>query len=300
VYSDVADAAKDILSRILTADPETLTAKEQTLLTLAQYYDIGARWLASGLIARKAAKRPTMTVAYGSRVFGFKQQIALWLAKDVDKDVIREHFTIMAEDGKQKKLIGLAAKLLAELLMAAMQDAISGPMRAMDWMQDCARIVTKRGHHVEWVVPVTGWRVRQAYYNMKPRRVKTVLAGETVMPVLQDMTDKLDTMKQRNGIAPNIVHSLDAACLMLAVQMARAEGIEAFGLIHDSYACHAANMPVLARAARQAFVRLYAQPVLENLREQFAEQSDGEPLPEVPASGSLDLSGVLASDFFFA
>lgn len=300
VYTDVADVARDILAYILTADPDTLTAQQKKLLAMAQADDVGSRWLASGLIGRKASKRPTMTVAYGSRVFGFKDQIASWMSKEVDKAIIREHFTTMDDEGKTRKLIGPAAKLMASLLMEAMKDAISGPMQAMDWMQACAKVVTATGSYVEWTVPVTGWRVRQAYYNTKSRQVETVIAGHAIRPQIQEVTDKLDAVKQRNGIAPNIVHSLDAACLMLAVQMARAEGIEAFGLIHDSYACHAANMPVLARAARQAFVRLYAQPVLENLREQFAAQSDGEPLPEVPEQGALDLSGVLASDFFFA
>lgn len=299
VYTDVAEAAAEMLAHIVTAPEASLTAKQAQLRVMAEESGMAQRWLQSGLIGRKLAKRPTMTVAYGSRVFGFKEQISEWLRKDADAAVVAEHFTAKDEEGKDKKLTGRAALLMAGVLMEAMANAIAGPMQAMDWLQQCADIVSRNGKPVEWTVPLTGWKVRQAYYTLRTRRVKTMLAGETVVPTGFEETDKLDMRRQRNGIAPNVVHSLDAACLMLAVQMARAEGVEAFGLIHDSYACHAANMPVLARAARQAFVRLYTQPVLAQLREQFQAQTTDE-LPEVPALGSLDLGGILVSDFFFA
>jgi DNA-directed RNA polymerase len=300
VYTDVSDAAKKLLAGLLTTeDDDSTTPKQRRLRALARDDDMGQRWLASGLIGRKCAKRPTMTVSYGSRVFGFKSQIAEWLRKDVDAAVVREHFTATDDAGKEKKLIGPAAQLMAELLMEAMSDAIAGPMRAMEWMQQCADIVARGKTPIVWTVPVTGWHVEQSYYTLRTRRVKTMLAGETVMPSAAEETDQIDMRRQRNGIAPNVVHSLDAACLMLAVQMARAEGIEAFGLIHDSYACHPSNMPILARAARQAFVRIYTRPVLAQLREQFSTQTK-DSLPEVPVLGSLDLGGILVSDFFFS
>jgi DNA-directed RNA polymerase len=260
-------------------------------------HGFAATWLSSGLIGRSLTKRPTMTVAYGSRVYGWSSQISEWLLGER----ATHHFIVPpTEPGERPlSLVGAAAGWMATVMMEAMGDKIRGPLAAMDWMQKCAMMVAREERPIEWTVPLTGWRVRQAYYQTEDRRVKTVLAGNVVKPVVSEETDDLDIVRQRNAIAPNVVHSLDAACLMLAVDQAAAEGVSAFGLIHDSYATHAANMDVLARAARSAFVRLYTEPVLDRLREQFATQT-AEELPPVPPMGDLDLGQVHASTFFFA
>jgi DNA-directed RNA polymerase len=296
VYTDVANECKAICAEVEAClSPDALTPTMKKLYDLSQEFQLARRWRESGLIGRSLTKRPTMTTAYGSKTFGYSTQIAEWLRLDCDGAVVEQHFT--SEEGKT--LIGKGAQFMAEVITYALRDVIAGPTTAMDWMQQCARAITKDGNLVEWTVPVTNWRVRQAYYVVEERRVKTMLAGAVVMPRVVEDTDKLDARRQQNAIAPNVVHSLDAACLMLAVQMARAEGVESFGLIHDSYATHAANMPILARTARQAFVRIYKNDVLGILREQFGAQT-AEALPPVPLMGDLDLGGVLISDFFFA
>jgi DNA-directed RNA polymerase len=87
---------------------------------------------------------------------------------------------------------------------------------------------------------------------------------------------------------------------MLTVTMAAGEGMEHFAAIHDSYGCLAGDMELLARLTRQAFVALYTQhDVVDELRACFQRQTE-EPLPAPPPSGSLDVAGVLASDYFFS
>ena len=257
--------------------------------------DMARRWLASGLLTRKLSKKPTMTVAYGSRVYGFRDSVREYLLSQ-PQSVLREHF--MDVDA-ERMIIGPAAHYMAEVLFKAMQEAIAGPLNAMDWMQECANTLAQEAKAIEWTVPVTGMPVRQAYHSIRSRRVKTMFAGTIVMPRSAEELDKMDTTRQRNAIAPNVVHSLDAACLQLAVAMAHADGVRAFGLIHDSYACHPSEAPVLALAARRAFARLYSGDVLHDLREAWQAQTDTE-LPPVPERGRLDVSMVLLSDFFFA
>src|ERR1043166_1330389 len=123
-----------------------------------------------------------------------------------------------------------------------------------------------------------------------------------VQPRLNIATTKLDVRKQSNAIAPNVVHSLDAAALMLTVSQAAAQGVEAFAMVHDSYGTLPADCSVLASCCRQSFVRLYTmQDVVWSLYQQFAAQhADPTECPEPPAKGTLDVNAVLASDYFFA
>jgi DNA-directed RNA polymerase len=172
----------------------------------------------------------------------------------------------------------------------------------MEWMQECARGVVVTGNPVEWTVPVTGFRVRQQYIEWRSQRIKTIFAGKMVQPRLNIATTKLDVRKQSNAIAPNVVHSLDAAALMLTVSQAAAQGVEAFAMVHDSYGTLPADCSVLASCCRQSFVRLYTmQDVVWSLYQQFAAQhADPTECPEPPAKGTLDVNAVLASDYFFA
>jgi DNA-directed RNA polymerase len=169
-------------------------------------------------------------------------------------------------------------------------------------MQNCARGIVKTGRAVIWTVPITGFCVLQEYVRWKRQQITTVLAGKIVRPRINIATDDLDPLKQANAISPNVVHSLDAAALMLTVSQAAAEGVEAFAMIHDSYGTLPADCGVLARCCRQSFVRLYTmQDVVHSLHQQFAAQhQDPTKCPEPPAKGSLDVNGVLASDYFFA
>jgi Autographiviridae RNA polymerase len=172
----------------------------------------------------------------------------------------------------------------------------------MAWMQRAVRGVVVQNKPVEWVVPSTGFPVRQEYFEMNRRQIKTLLAGSVVQPSVYDATDRVNRIKQANAIAPNFVHSLDAAALMLTVVDAAAEGIEQFSMIHDSYGTVPSDCDLLARCCRQSFAKLYMQhDVIADLYSQLAAQyTDPMQCPEPPVKGDLDVSRVLASEYFFA
>jgi DNA-directed RNA polymerase len=76
-------------------------------------------------------------------------------------------------------------------------------------------------------------------------------------------------------------------------------------MVHDSYGTHAADIPVMSRLLRKAFVDQYSGDVLGEFRNQMLQQLASKPelvekIPPVPQSGSLDLTAVLNSDYFFA
>jgi DNA-directed RNA polymerase len=289
-----SDRPQDIYQRVAEG---VLAVLEQD----AAENPLAALWLKSGLVGRKLTKRPTMTFGYGSKKFGFRNQLIEHLHGLDNWVQIR---TLFSEDtGEQpKSLVYPACSYMSTLIWEALAQVVVAASQGMAWMQTVARQIAKTGKCVEWAVPGTGFPVRQEYMRFTFRQVKTMLAGSVYKPAVYTDTDKPDAVKQANAMAPNVVHSLDAAALMLTVEQANALGVDHFGMVHDSYATHATDCPLLAGITRQAFFGLYAnQDVINNLATQFVAQvGDVSKFPMPPSKGTLDLSGVLLSDYFFS
>jgi DNA-directed RNA polymerase, mitochondrial len=260
-------------------------------------------WLTSGLVNRKLCKRPTMTFGYGSKPFGMTYQLIEYLQKDCDYDVVEDHFATLDEaTGELESRSFGACSYMAQAIWEALGDVVVKAFEAMHWLQVAARAIASSNKPVMWRVPLTGFPVRQGYFESNMRRLDTVLSGSVRIQLsYHEQTDNVNAVKQANAIAPNVVHSLDAAALMLTVNAASAEGIESFAMVHDSYGTTPGDAQLLADVLRQEFVGLYEHDVPNMLREQWAAQvDDPTDIPPPPAPGSLDLAGVLVSSYFFA
>lgn len=304
IYERVAENVLDQLAE-MSDDPLALKllATKQTL--------------GKSLVNRKLTKRPTMTFGYGSKRYGFKMQLKDYLRGLDNWHEVKALFTTQDATGKEKSQINAVCGLLAACIWNSLGSVVVKAAEGMKWMQEAARGIVKTSKAVEWIVPETDFRVRQDYCQWKKRRIQTVLAGSTNRPVrkgghkkaeayikidLHEPTDKIDPIRQVNAVAPNIVHSLDAAALVLTVTQAFAEGVESFAMVHDSYGVLPGDCSVLARCCRQSFVRLYTTcDVVKSLHEQFSAQAGPEnTIPDPPAKGKLDVNAVLASDYFFS
>ena len=256
-------------------------------------------WLQSGLVGRKLCKRPTMTYGYGSRRYGFAEQLREYVRARPQWYDIRGHFVANGQG------LNAACQYLSAIIWEALQVKAEAAAQAMEWMRKSVRAVVANNVPVRWTVPGTGFLVEQAYRKSYSRQVETILNGRLFKPIaIAPDSKKLDTHKQQNAIAPNVVHSFDAACLMLTVLHAQARGVTSFGMVHDSYATVAGDAAQLAASTRETFVMYYeTYDVLELLYQHWLSVS-GEALdlfpPPPPPQGTLDLRGVLASDFFFS
>lgn len=270
---------------------------------------LALRWLTSGQVTRKLVKRPVMTYPYGSRTFGFSQQLLEHLqhlesgqyASKKAWQAIRLHFTTDEAGDVARD----ACQYLAQVIMRGIEQTVVAAAHAMDWLQDSARVVVQHtGEGVEWVVPGTGFLVKQHYTHQKDSQVDTMLLGKVYKPVVKVDTHQPHKVKQANAVSPNVVHSLDAAALMLTVVDAKQHGVTSFAMVHDSYGAPAGECAVLARSTRQCFVALYTKhEVVTSLHQSFQRSLVNHPdatLPVVPPLGTLDLSGIHASQFFFA
>lgn len=266
IYKLVATAAA---SRMACASPTTMTAK----------------WLAHG-IERSACKRSVMTTPYGvTRQSAVKYVISDYLAEGkapvFDKSEWRD-----------------ASTSLMTYVWPAIGDVVVKGRECMDWLKKSARIIIKgldpEAEPVIWWLSPSGFPASQAYFEEHVHRIRTRLAGESAIRVWSE-SDEADLNRHASGLAPNFVHSMDAAHLHLTTAAAARRGIDALAMIHDDYGTHAANSQALYECIREEFVRMYEEhdPV-----EEFKLQYPAIPKP--PTKGNLDIREVLRSPFFFS
>jgi len=254
---------------------------------------IARQWLEFG-ITRKVCKRSVMTLAYGSKEFGFKEQVMediLFPARHSGKPF---PFT---GDGFQ------AAAYMAKAIWVAVNKVLVKAGEAMRWLQHAASLAASEELPVRWTTPV-GFPVMQAYPDVEARKVKTAINGRLVYLLMNKEKDKLDRRSQSQGIAPNYVHSCDAAHMMLTVVRAKQQGIDNFAMIHDSFGTTAGDVEDLYHVVRESFVEMYSEiDVLESFRGEIWQQlseKNRKKLEDLPAKGSLDITQVCNSRYCFA
>jgi len=254
-------------------------------------------WLDSGQLDRDLCKQPVMTMPYGSKQFGIRDQLITKLRK---RDIT---FEGPNEDGEIKDITWAACGYLSAVIWEALAAVVVKAREAMDWLQTCARSAAAAGLPINWTTPA-GMPVQQDYRETYSKKVKTQVAGVLLWPRLLEETDTLAKARQQNGVAPNFVHSMDAAAMMLCLTASLDAGIASFAMIHDSYATHAADTEVFYSCIRRSFIEMYLQSdVLSDFRADILWQLPEElhhTIPPLPSSGSLDLNLVAQSDFFFA
>lgn len=311
VYGLVSGKVTVALKAIVASEPSPSGEDDQDRVMAQQWLDFG--------VNRKVTKRPVMTLAYGSRKYGFKFQLLTDILEPAQRAASREGSVDTAafpftKDGFQ------AAGFMAGKIWDAVTVTLVKAVEAMNWLQSAALLASAERSYEEadesgvlqtkkfslpirWASPV-GFPVLQAYWDMAPQRVKTSLQGKIMKVTLGEPTDRLDTKAQANGISPNFIHSCDAAHMMLTTVRATQEGINSFAMIHDSFGTTAAETETLFRVVRESFVEMYTEvDVFGQFRDELVRQLPEEALadlPPLPQRGTLDLKGVLDSRFCFA
>jgi DNA-directed RNA polymerase len=176
----------------------------------------------------------------------------------------------------------------------------------MGYLRKLASAMNKKGKHMQWTTP-SGWVVLQQYFPMEKNRVKCTVMGELVkLDLAIPDLDNLEARRSGQGLAPNFVHSMDAAALIGMVNLCHEQDapINQFAVVHDSFGTLAPDMDMLSACVRHSFVHMYEwHDVLQELRDVVVHEIGAraaKSLPQVPDRGTLDLNGVMKSDFFFA
>lgn len=319
IYGIVAKKVNERLSEDAqrgTSD-EFKKDKEGTEYLQKGSHSLATEWLAHG-VTRKVTKRSVMTLCYGSRQYGFGEQI---YADTVLPSILDNPVSF----SRPKQ----AATYMAKLIWDSVQEVVVKAVEGMNWLQEVSALlvdqkdVLGQSLPVYWVTPA-GFPVRQAYPKRVLKRVR-LSTGEGFQYAVEDLSnaqrgqnennelwltvgeekkDALDKRKQRQGIAPNFVHSMDASHLMLTVCACVEQGIHSFAMVHDSYGTHAGNAEILFKTVREVFVETYEQhDVLQELYEHcknLLPESALVHLHEPPEKGNLDLAVVKQSIYAFS
>ena len=221
---------------------------------------------------RKCVKRTVMTIPYNAKAFSNRSYIKDALQEkgvDVDKDDL----TIIVQSVRQ-----------------AMQAVVPGPMSVMRWIESEVGQAIKRGEdHIEWTTP-SGFLVRQRYFKKKVERIQLQLLGRCDLSVAVEDGKDVDINRHKAATAPNLIHSLDASLLHLAVR----KFDEPIALIHDSVLSRACDMGKLSAIIRETYMILFAE---HDYLKTFALYVGAETEP--PIIGDLQPETVIESTYFF-
>jgi len=259
IYGDVADRTRELLE---------------------QRSDGVARKLLSIGIDRKCTKRPVMTLPYGATQMSARSYIYEWVLDNKDK------FNCPEKD------LWSYAKYLTPVVWQAIADTVIAAVAAMDWIQtEASKVIKQTKEPIKWITPI-GFPVFQKYYDSDVLRIDTQLNGRLQLH-LRNENDSPALWRQRNGIAPNFIHSVDSTHMILTICNT---DLPAYAMIHDDFGTHAGNTEELFKAIRETFVLMYDQvcPLEEWYKQQpLLDKS------EMPQKGALDINDVIKADYFF-
>jgi DNA-directed RNA polymerase len=261
--------------------------------------DLSKDWIAFG-VDRKMTKRQVMVVPYAGKFSSclgytraaFEEKLAEGHVAPWD---VRDHEINNAHMGH-----------LAKFIWEAISEVVVKGKEAMQWLSKCASEYAKVMNNKEtpdvyskrmtWTTP-DGFEVAHFREDEREARVQTQLDGKVSL-VMYEGTGKLSSKDMGLAVAPNFVHSLDAAHLRMTIMRGLEAGITDFGMIHDSFGVHAKHMATFLRdAVKPAFIDLYSTDVIAGLAEALQGLIK---VPPVPTKGGLDLAAVQESEFFFS
>ena len=197
----------------------------------------------------------------------------------------------------------------------AMQVVVPGPMAVMRWIESEISKAINRGQHAwvdvtekdennklvvvkrwrpidqefQWTTP-SGFVVTQKIMSKQITRLQLQLLGGCQLKVATDHDSIVDKSRHKAATAPNLIHSLDASLLHLAVDRFD----KPIALIHDSVLCRATDMSLLSSIVRETYMKLFAK---HDYLTDFARQIGAETEP--PIIGNLEPETVIDSTYFF-
>lgn len=243
-------------------------------------------------IKRKVCKRSVMTLAYGSRKYGFSEN----LKSDIIKPWIDEH-----KDNPIFLSRSQAANYMAGLIWDAVTTTVVKAVEGMEWLKKIAGLIGKNGEAVAWTSP-NGLPIQQNKFVPNIEICRMRFNGGFVRIYIPKENTDIDTRGQSQAIAPNFIHSMDA-CHMQRVIMNQAEkGNNNFFMIHDSFGTDIEHAEDLFKAIRTELVNMYKghnylEEWLTDVEYLLPEEKE---IPQMPTKGNLNLDDVVNSKYCFA
>ena len=256
---------QDIYQRVADRVTEELRRMDHPLAT---------KWLKVG-VCRKAAKRPVMTLPYGARQASAKMYVM---------EYVQDYWSKFEMDDSMQWEV---ANFLTPILWKAIGKTVVAAREGMDWLR-----ANVGQEFCKWLTPLD-FPVFQYYKDAPSSIVTTKIDGDLQLKVVDlDKAGIPKTRQQKNGVAPNFIHSIDSTHMVMVINGTE---LSDYAMIHDDFGTHAGNTDKLYKATRRAFYLLYRNhsPLVD-----WAEQMNASK-ENFPKEGSYNINEILKAKYFF-
>ncbi|KAI0546052.1 DNA-directed RNA polymerase [Xylaria curta] len=256
-----------------------------------------------GKITRKVVKQTVMTNVYGVTFIGAKAQVL--------KQIDAAYPNIETESGVPAPML---ASYIATKIFKALSTMFRGAHDIQYWLGECAgrvcraltpeqldrianetpkapkrpsakkpkksksssgasmeEILNQFRSTIVWTTPLR-MPIVQPYRKNGSRVIQTCLQDLTLQ--IPERSDPVNRRKQLQAFPPNFIHSLDASHMLLSALECDELGLS-FAAVHDSFWTHAADVDVMNRVLRDAFVRIHGEDVIGRLASEFEARYKG-------------------------
>ena len=270
IYQTVADKVVDILSHEPSAHN----------LRLLKYG-----------VTRELMKKPVMAVPYGANYYSIVR-------------MFRETFyQYMIETGNSPfgGKYQSHATALGRATWDVIQETMPRALELMRWLKDTITPALNNNTTVSWTTPI-GMKVYQGYRETARHRIVTAIGSEVRKEAyFREPLKTLSYRENRRSVSPNFIHSLDGSVMLSTANKMRDKGVNAISMVHDSFATHAHDAPVLSVGLREAVVDTFKNnPLISFDKEvQGLYHEPNKPSLQPLQVGELDINKVKKSLYFF-
>ena len=208
-------------------------------------------------IDRSFIKKIVMTIPYSVTIYGIKEQICSLGTKIIMKNTKKIYYEFNSISNDLIKLDHSELLTLAKLIRTIILEYYPNLKLLFSYYGKMTALLIKLNLPILWSTP--NGMITQSYlkhkeeiftYQLNRKKHKFVLI-ERIKPNI------LDTVKSRQGIVPNVIHSMDSSHLNLIVKEFIKK--ELFILtIHDCFIINPNDFLFLFNSVRDKFIEIYA------------------------------------------
>jgi DNA-directed RNA polymerase len=286
----VGALATNVIPSTAPSDPYQFVANEVIKRLINSPDPIASDILKFG-VDRTTTKRQTMTLPYGLTLHSCMGYTREWLEEKMRKTG-ENPFGL-----ETYKPVAFLGKIIWE----SIDDVVGSAKRGMDFIRGCIGVLIDNDVTPHWMTPI-GFPVRMRYENYDVITVSTRIGAKAKVLSLRQENGKQSKRKALNGGPANYIHSLDGFGGLLGhtINMCASNGINHLGCVHDQILCLSGDYMKTSSCVREATIDIFSRDLLREFRQGVLTMlPSSASLPEVPEYGSLDISKVRDSDYYF-
>ena len=212
-------------------------------------------------LSREFIKKSIMTIPYSVTLMGIKEQLAsqLTLVKHTKPGSSKNeyYYELRNKDNISYKLNNKELLLLAKLIHNSIFELHPKLKVFIKFWLKISEILHDLDVSIKWMAP-NGLLINQKYIHFDKITIFYKIFSKNKKVILQKPNNKINLRKQKSGILPNLIHSLDASTLTILVNKLKVNGYNVpFYSVHDCFASTANNMSLIKKLYKESLVDIY-------------------------------------------